>query len=131
MISIDFASHLLFGYPGSPLLKNVTIAILQLSEVGELTHLKDKWWASSCVGANGAHTSDVLQPNDLRDLFLLLGLGLGLGLLMALLELLSKARNQAKDGKKSCCSVLTMELNQRFGSGGESTDLESSDKNRA
>nr|XP_046253943.1 probable glutamate receptor [Scatophagus argus] len=116
---------------GSPLVKNLTIAILQLSESGELTYLRDKWWASSCVGADRPHTSEALQPHDLRGLFLLLGMGLGVGLLLALLELLSRARNQAKDGKKSCCSVLTSELNRRFGSGGEKAEQDSSDKSKA
>uniref|UniRef100_A0A3Q1GM17 Si:ch211-251b21.1 n=1 Tax=Acanthochromis polyacanthus TaxID=80966 RepID=A0A3Q1GM17_9TELE len=116
---------------GSPLVKNLTNAILQLSESGELTYLRDKWWASSCVSADGAHVSEALLPYDLRGLFLLLGLGLGVGLLLALLELLSRARHQAKDGKKSCCSVLTSELNQRFGSRGESTEQDSSDKSKA
>uniref|UniRef100_A0A3Q4BX24 Kainate-binding protein n=1 Tax=Mola mola TaxID=94237 RepID=A0A3Q4BX24_MOLML len=84
---------------GSPLVKNLTIAILQLSESGELTFLRDKWWASSCVDADESQASEALQAHDLGGLFLLLGLGLSVGLLLALLELLSRARNQAKDGK--------------------------------
>lgn len=51
------------------------------------------------MGANGAHSSEALQAHDLRGLFVLLGLGLSVGLLLALLELLSRARSQAKDGK--------------------------------
>ncbi|XP_065817661.1 probable glutamate receptor [Labrus bergylta] len=117
---------------GSPLVKNLTLAILKLSESGELTYLRDKWWASSCVGAVRTPASEALHSNNLQGLFLLLGLGLGVGLLLALLELLSKARNQAKDGKKSCCSVVTSELSRRFGGrGGESTEGESSDKMKA
>ncbi|XP_028266641.1 probable glutamate receptor [Parambassis ranga] len=116
---------------GSPLVKNLTIAILQLSESGELTYLRDKWWASSCVGSDSDHVSVALEPHSLRGLFLLLGLGLGIGLLLALLELITRARSQAKDGKKSCCSVLTSELNQRFGRGQESPEQDSSDKNKA
>lgn len=91
--------------PDSPLVKNLTIAILQLSESGELTYLRDKWWASSCVGDPSNNTSQALQTHDLRGLFLLLGLGLGLGLLLALLELLSRARNQAKDSKVGMCAT--------------------------
>uniref|UniRef100_A0A3Q1FK52 Glutamate receptor n=1 Tax=Acanthochromis polyacanthus TaxID=80966 RepID=A0A3Q1FK52_9TELE len=116
---------------GSPLVKNLTNAILQLSESGELTYLRDKWWASSCMSADGAHVSEALLPYDLRSLFLLLGVGLGVGLLLALLELLSTARHQAKDGMKSCCSVLTSELKQRFGSRAESTEQDGSDKSKA
>ncbi|KAM3872212.1 putative glutamate receptor [Diretmus argenteus] len=116
---------------GSPLVKNLTVAILQLSESGELTYLRNKWWASSCVGADGTQTSGALQPHNLRGLFLLLGLGLGLGLLLALLDLVSKARSHAKDGKKSCCLALTTELNRRFGSSGERADQETSEKSKA
>ncbi|XP_067384109.1 probable glutamate receptor [Channa argus] len=116
---------------GSPLVKNLTVAILQLSESGELSYLRDKWWASSCEGDASDDTSDALQLRDLRGLFLVLGLGLAVGLLLALLELLSRARNQAKDSKKSCCSVLTSELNRRFGSRGESSEQDASDKNKA
>lgn len=75
------------------------MAILQLSESGELKYLQDKWWASSCMGADPSSASSALQPHDLQGLFVLLGLGLGLGLLLALLELLSQAHRQAKDGK--------------------------------
>ncbi|XP_030578764.1 glutamate receptor U1 [Archocentrus centrarchus] len=128
---ISMRSYAIAASLGSPLVKNLSIAILQLSESGELTYLREKWWASSCIGTNGAHISKALQPHDLQGLFFLLGLGLGIGLLLALLELLSKARNQAKDGKKSCCLVLTSELNQRFGSGGESAECDSSDKSKA
>ncbi|XP_076022858.1 putative glutamate receptor [Genypterus blacodes] len=116
---------------GSPLVKNLTLAILELSEDGELTYLRNKWWSNACAGADGSHTSEALKPHDLRGLFLLLGLGLGLGLLLSMLELFSKAHNQAKDGKQSCYSVLTSELNCRFGSGGKNKDQETSDKNTA
>lgn len=116
---------------GSPLVKNLTSAILQLSESGELTYLRQKWWASRCVGADRTSGAEALHTGDLRGLFLLLGLGLTVGLLLALLELLSRARNQAKDGKQSCCAVLTSELHRRFVSRGESTEGESSDKSKA
>ncbi|KAG7260944.1 hypothetical protein CRUP_038487 [Coryphaenoides rupestris] len=110
---------------GSKLVKNLTVAILQLSESGELTYLRDKWWPNSCVGVQDAHTANTLGLHNMQGLFLLLGLGLGLGLLVALLELVSKARVLAKDGKKSCCSALSTELAQRFRGGVESVDQES------
>ena len=84
---------------GSPLLKNLSIAILMLSESGQLTYLHDKWWANSCVDVDSTHTSESLQPRDLLGLFLLLGVGLSIGLLLALMELLSRAHNQSRDGK--------------------------------
>lgn len=99
LTAASFLYHTTSASPGSPLVKNLSLAILQLSESGELAYLRDKWWASSCVGADMSHGSQALEPHDLRGLFLLLGLGLSVGLLLALLELLSRARNQAKDGK--------------------------------
>ncbi|XP_072305451.1 glutamate receptor U1-like [Eucyclogobius newberryi] len=107
---------------GFSLMKNLSIAILELSESGTLAHLKNKWWARSCMGD---HEGGSLEAHDLRGLFVLLGLGLSLGVLLALLELLSKAHRQAKDGKRSCCSALTSELSQRFGGAAESPDAES------
>ncbi|XP_029012947.1 probable glutamate receptor [Betta splendens] len=116
---------------GSSLVKNLTIAILQLSESGELTYLRNKWWSSSCMGDRSNNVSQALQPHELRGLFLILGLGLLAGLLLALMELLSRARTQAKDGKKSCCSVLTSELNRRFGRRGGDSEQDGSDKSKA
>ncbi|XP_077409546.1 putative glutamate receptor [Vanacampus margaritifer] len=116
---------------GSPLLKSLTMAIRQMSESGHLAYLRDKWWVSSCLGDDGTCTSGTLQPYDMRGIFLLLGLGLGVGLLFALLELLSKARSRAQEQKKSCCSVLTSELNRRFGSGGDVTEQDATDKSKA
>ncbi|XP_077368052.1 glutamate receptor U1-like [Festucalex cinctus] len=116
---------------GSPLVKNLTAAIRQLTESGELAYLRDKWWVSSCLGEDGTCASGTLQPYDMRGLFLLLGLGLGVSLLFALLELLALARNRAQEQKKSCCSVLTSELNRRFGGGGEATAQDASDKSKA
>ncbi|CAL8277872.1 unnamed protein product [Boreogadus saida] len=115
----------------SPLVKNLTVAILQLSEGGELTYLRDKWWPNNCREGQDAHSANALGLQNLLGLFLLLGLGLALGLLIALLELLSKARSLAKDGKKSCCSALSTELAQRFRGGAESADQEIADKSKA
>lgn len=84
---------------GSPLVKNLSIAILKLSESGELTYLHDQWWASNCTATDRTQVSKSLQPHDLLGLFLLLGVGLSIGLLLALTELLSRAHNQTRDGK--------------------------------
>ncbi|XP_071203200.1 probable glutamate receptor [Salvelinus alpinus] len=115
---------------GSPMMKNITVAILQLSESGELAYLQSKWWANSCM-PEGGQAPQALQAHLLRGLFMLLALGCGLGLLIALLELASKARNQAKDQKKSCCSVLSAELSQRFRSGRANAGTETSEKSKA
>ncbi|XP_028308243.1 probable glutamate receptor [Gouania willdenowi] len=127
---ISMKAYTIAAPQGSQMVKNLTIAILQLSESGELTYLRDKWWASSCIGSDEAHSSKALQPQDLRSIFLLLGLGLCVGMLLSLLELLSRARESAKDSKKSCCSELTSELNQRFSSNGSSAEANTSDQNK-
>ncbi|KAJ0064589.1 hypothetical protein NL108_010921, partial [Boleophthalmus pectinirostris] len=80
---------------GFPLMKNLSIAILELSESGTLAYLRNKWWARSCMEDQEGGS---LEAHDLRGLFVL-GLGLGLGVLLALLELLTKAHRQAKDDK--------------------------------
>ncbi|KAJ3586274.1 hypothetical protein NHX12_012674 [Muraenolepis orangiensis] len=128
---VAMRAYAIAGPLDSPLMKNLTVAILQLSESGELTYLRDKWWPTSCMGVEESHSENTLGLRNLQGLFILLGLGLGLGLLIALLELLAKARGLAKEGKKSCCSALSTELAQRFRGGPESADPESSDKSKA
>ncbi|XP_033823269.1 probable glutamate receptor [Periophthalmus magnuspinnatus] len=98
---------------GFPLLKNLSVAILELSEAGELAYLRSKWWPSHCLDQDQTGTTQgPLQ--GLRGLFLLLSLGLGLGLLLALLELTAHSRTRASEQKKSCCSVLVEQLSLRF-----------------
>lgn len=75
------------------MLKNLSVAILQLSESGELDYLRNKWWASSCMAEKAQASS--LKPSSLKGVFLLLALGLGLGLILALMELTAKSRNIA------------------------------------
>ena len=89
---------------GSPIIKNLSVAILQLSEAGELAYLRSKWWASSCL-ADRAKSSAV-QPHSLKGMFLVLSLGLGLGALLAVLELTSKSRRSAAEQRVSA-SVFT------------------------
>lgn len=73
------------------------MAILQLSEAGELAYLRSKWWASSCISDKAK--SLAVQPHSLRGMFLVLSLGLGLGALVAVLELTSKSRRSAAEQK--------------------------------
>ncbi|XP_053480513.1 probable glutamate receptor isoform X2 [Ictalurus furcatus] len=113
---------------GFPMLKNLSVAVLQLSESGELEYLRNKWWASSCMAENAQASS--LKPSSLKGVFLLLALGLGLGLLLAFMELTAKSRNIANIQQKSCCSVLTTELGQRFGKR-EETQAETTEKCKA
>ncbi|XP_028855043.1 glutamate receptor U1 isoform X2 [Denticeps clupeoides] len=97
---------------GSNMLKNLSVAILQLSESGELAYLRSKWWASSCIPDSAKASS--LKARGMRGIFLLLAVGLGLGVLLSLLELTSKARSNAEEQRKSCCSVLSQELGHRL-----------------
>uniref|UniRef100_A0A667WZ61 Glutamate receptor n=1 Tax=Myripristis murdjan TaxID=586833 RepID=A0A667WZ61_9TELE len=96
----------------SPIIKNLSVAILQLSEAGELTYLRSKWWASSCMADKTK--ASAAQPHSLKGMFLLLALGLGLGTVLAILELTSKSRSSAGEQKKPCCTVLTEELSLRL-----------------
>lgn len=90
---------------GSPIIKNLSVAILQLSEAGELTYLRSKWWASSCIADKAK--SLAVQPHSLKGMFLVLSLGLGLGTLLAVLELTSKSRKSAAE-QKVCVTTLTV-----------------------
>ncbi|XP_066528427.1 probable glutamate receptor, partial [Hoplias malabaricus] len=115
--------------PGSPMLKNLSVAILQLSESGELAYLHSKWWASSCIAHSAKSGS--LKAHGMKGIFLVLAVDLGLGVLLALLELTSKTCNSAQEKKKSCCSVLTQELSQRLRNNNTERDQEISEKNKA
>ncbi|XP_075996953.1 glutamate receptor U1 [Genypterus blacodes] len=97
---------------GSPIIKNLSVAILQLNEAGELAYLRSKWWASSCLADNAK--ASAAQPHSLKGMFLVLALGLGLGTLLAVLELTTRSRSRAAEQKKSWCTVLTDELNLRL-----------------
>lgn len=99
--------------PGSPLVKNLSIAILKLSESGELRYLHDKWWASSCLPSERTRLSQSLQPHDLLGPFLFLAVGSGVGLLLALTELLWRARNQTKGGKVGSSGLCRCCYDQR------------------
>ncbi|KAM9859334.1 putative glutamate receptor [Aulostomus maculatus] len=113
---------------GSPIIKNLSVAILQLSEAGELAYLQSKWWASSCI-ADKAKTA-ALQPHSLKGMFLVLSLGLVLGTLLAVLELSSRSRKSAAVQRKSYCTVLTEEIRLRFRSNTVNTPQEAVDKDK-
>ncbi|XP_073681390.1 probable glutamate receptor [Garra rufa] len=114
---------------GSPMLKNLSVAILQLSEAGELAYLRTKWWASSCIPDSAKGSS--LRAHSVKGIFLVLAIGLGIGVLLSLFELTSKSRSTAGEQKKSCCAVLTQELSQRLRMANTKEDQETSDKNKA
>lgn len=80
------------------------MAILQVSEAGELAYLRSKWWASSCIADKAK--SLVVQPHSLKGMFLVLSLGLGLGALVAVLELTSKSRRSAAEQRVCACAFI-------------------------
>ncbi|KAF7665708.1 hypothetical protein LDENG_00135220 [Lucifuga dentata] len=113
---------------GSPIIKNLSVAILQLNEAGELAYLRSKWWASSCM-ADKAKAS-AAQPHGLKGMFLVLALGLGLGTLLAVLELTIRSRSSAAEQRKSWCTVLTDELNLRFKTNNSNRPQETVEKDK-
>jgi len=82
------------------------VAVLQLSEAGELAYLRSKWWASSCIADKAK--SSVVQLHSLKGMFLILSLGLGLGTLLAVLELTFKSRRSAAE-QRVCATVHHIE----------------------
>ncbi|XP_067873279.1 glutamate receptor U1-like [Heterodontus francisci] len=116
----DFAAVRGYGIAtrlGDPLRDNLTLAILELEESGNLQQLKVKWWKSSCSDEDAAEWSP-LKLNQIGGTFLFLAIGLSLALVIACIELAVKSRKKA-DQDKSCCNVFTEELNLRFKGRGE------------
>lgn len=97
-VNVIFDAMVLFE-TGSSMLKNLSVAILQLNEAGELSYLRTKWWASSCV-PEGAKASS-LRAHGMKGIFLVLAIGLGIGVLISLFELTSKSRSTAGEQKAS------------------------------
>ncbi|XP_037535314.1 glutamate receptor U1 [Nematolebias whitei] len=114
---------------GSPIIKNLSVAILQLSEAGELAYLRSKWWASSCFADKVKPSA--LQSHSLKGMFLVLSLGLGLGMLLAVLELTFQSRKRAAEQQKSCCAVLNEELSLRLRNGRANKPQENVEKEKA
>ncbi|XP_014465850.1 probable glutamate receptor [Alligator mississippiensis] len=98
---------------GSPLARKLSIAILKLSESGDLDYLRNKWWETSCFHT-GQDRWSPLGPQALGGLFLVLAAGLMLGVIVAVVELSNKSRSTAEQKKRSCCSIFTEEISQRF-----------------
>ncbi|XP_053545841.1 glutamate receptor U1-like [Bombina bombina] len=105
----------------SPLIKELSVAILEKSESGEIEYLRNKWWDTTC--ATKASTGWIpVQPYTLGGIFLILGIGLALGVIVSLIELVFKAKHSANQQKKSCCSAFSEEFRQRFGTRNENQE---------
>ncbi|XP_039611986.1 probable glutamate receptor [Polypterus senegalus] len=119
------------GPKDSPFVKNLSIAILEMSESGDLDYLREKWWASTCETEGQDGRLAPLRPHQLGGIFVLLTIGLILGVILALMELAFKSRHSAADKKKSCCSIFLEELSQRFQKSDGKKKCEAQDKSNA
>ncbi|NWI85989.1 GLRK protein, partial [Pitta sordida] len=97
----------------SPWTKPLSIAVLKLSELGDLDYLRNKWWESSCLRESRDRWRPLEAP-ALGGLFLALGIGLALGVIAAVAELSNSSRHMAGTAKKSCCSVFIEEICTRL-----------------
>ena len=106
------------------MIKNLSVAILQLSEAGELAYLQGKWWASSCIADKAK--SSAAPPHSLKGMFLVLSLGLGLGALLAILELTSKSRRSSGEQRVRSSALVnhTTNTNASKRSNAEDTTLQ-------
>ncbi|OCT70563.1 glutamate receptor KA2 S homeolog isoform X1 [Xenopus laevis] len=111
----------------SPLIKQLSVAILEQTESGNIEYLRKKWWDNTCSMKRSAGWNPV-QPHTLGGIFLILGIGLALGVIAALIELVLKARNNADQQKKSCCSAFSEEMGERFGTNKENQEAADSVK---
>ncbi|XP_068096791.1 probable glutamate receptor [Hyperolius riggenbachi] len=98
----------------SPLIRPLTIAILEQFESGNLEYLRQKWWENTCSAQTQGDWVPV-QPHTLGGIFLILGIGLGLALIISIIELVCKSKSSANQEKKSCCSAFSDEMGHRFG----------------
>ncbi|XP_072012045.1 probable glutamate receptor [Engystomops pustulosus] len=99
----------------SPLIRPLTIAILEQFETGNLEYLHQKWWENTCTSAQTQAGWVPVQPHTLGGIFLILGIGLALGLIVSFIELVCKSKSKAVQQQKSCCSAFSEEIGQRFG----------------
>ncbi|KAM3920919.1 putative glutamate receptor [Leptodactylus fuscus] len=99
----------------SPLIRPLTIAILEQFETGNLEYLRQKWWENTCTTEQAQAGWVPLQPHTLGGIFVILGIGLALGLIVSFIELVCKSKSKAAQQQKSCCSAFSEEIGQRFG----------------
>jgi len=96
---------------GSDLRDQVTLAVLELRENGELAKLEKKWWYD--LGQCGAEkksgqadTSNTLKLADVAGMFYILIGGLVLALIMAVIEFLYKSRMEARRRKTTISNAI-------------------------
>ncbi|XP_069774679.1 probable glutamate receptor [Narcine bancroftii] len=97
---------------GDSLRDDLSLAILELEESGNLHLMKAKWWRSSCNEESSGQWSP-LKLNHIGGALLLLAIGLALALVIAFIELAMKSRTKANQDK-SFCNIFTEEIHLRF-----------------
>ncbi|CAJ1973124.1 unnamed protein product [Sphenostylis stenocarpa] len=97
-----------FAFPrDSPLAVDMSTAILQLSETGDLQRIHDKWMTrSSCSLDNAEIDSDRLQLKSFWGLFLICGIACFVALLLHFLQLMFQLRKSLpSEPASSACSI--------------------------
>ncbi|CAF1255961.1 unnamed protein product [Adineta steineri] len=95
---------------GSELREAINIAILEMSEDGALNNLKRRWWYERSECHSGT-TKDSKQSNALNlvnvaGIFYILIVGLTLAIVLAILEFLIKANQEAKQTRHNVFDVM-------------------------
>ncbi|VEN59732.1 unnamed protein product [Callosobruchus maculatus] len=86
---------------GSPLRDAINLAVLSLTEDGELTKLKNKWWydRTECVRDKQDTNTNELSLSNVAGIFYILIAGLFLAMAVSLLEFCYKSHTEAKRAK--------------------------------
>nr|CAH7759920.1 unnamed protein product [Callosobruchus chinensis] len=86
---------------GSPLRDAINLAVLSLTEDGELTKLKNKWWydRTECVRDKQDTSTNELSLSNVAGIFYILIAGLFLAMAVSLLEFCYKSHTEAKRAK--------------------------------
>ncbi|UJR15747.1 hypothetical protein I4U23_002682 [Adineta vaga] len=109
-INLDSKGYGIATPVGSELREAINIAILEMSEDGSLNKLKRKWWfdRSEChsISTKDSKQSNALNLVNVAGIFYILIVGLTLAILIAVLEFLIKANNEAKQTKINVFDVM-------------------------
>ncbi|KAG5030486.1 hypothetical protein AAZV13_06G014200 [Glycine max] len=98
-----------FAFPrDSPLAVDMSTAILQLSETGDLQRIHDKWMTrSSCSLENAEIDSDRLQLKSFWGLFLICGIACFIALVLHFLQLMFQLRQSPPSEPASSASSIS------------------------
>ncbi|XP_070553293.1 LOW QUALITY PROTEIN: glutamate receptor 4-like [Ptychodera flava] len=110
---------------GSPLKENLTLAVLQLRELGVLLKLEKSWWVEKgeCgpPDSKSQEQANALSLSNVAGVFYILVGGLGLAMVVALLEFCYKSRKEAKTSKTTL--QMAMRAKARMSIKGENSTV--------